>query len=189
MKLLHSIFFCVFTISSIAYADILPQWNIIPTESSISFTGTQNGAPVTGSFKSFTGTVIADPIKYQDSSIDIIVQTGSLSVSYAELANILVTPDWFNVKEFPKAEFKATKFNKIDNSTYQAIGDLTIKNKSAPATFTFTAIESSKNHWIVTGHATIKRSAFSVGIGEWANTDVVKDDVIINFKIAVIPKS
>jgi polyisoprenoid-binding protein YceI len=189
MKLLHSLFFLALTTCSIAHADSLPQWSIVPEQSSISFTATQNGAPVTGSFKSFTGSITADPAKYQDSSIDIVVQTDSLSVSYAELATTLITPEWFNVKAFPKAEFKATKFNKINDNTYQAVGDLTIKDKTVPTTLTFTAVESPKNHWIVDGHTTIKRSAFGVGAGEWSSTDVIKDDVNINFKITVIPKT
>jgi polyisoprenoid-binding protein YceI len=188
MTLIKHFFFLILSFCSIAHADSLPQWDIIPAESSITFIGTQNNAPVTGAFKSFTGTISGDPAKYQDGNVDIIVQMDSLSVSYAELATILITPEWFNVKAFPKAEFKSSKFNKINDKTYEAVGTLTIKDKSVPTTLTFTAVESPKNHWVIDGHTTIKRSAFGIGEGEWSSTDVVKDEVTINFKIAATPK-
>lgn len=174
--------------ASVAPVAPLPQWDIVPAESSISFTGTQNGAPVTGSFKSFTGTIQADPAKYQNSTIDFVIQMNSISVAYAELATILVTPEWFNIKAFPKAEFKSTSFKKINGKTYEATGVLTIKNKAVPTTLTFTAVESPKNHVVVEGSTSIKRSAFGIGEGEWASTDVIKDDVTVNFKIAAVRK-
>ncbi|EHL29048.1 YceI family protein [Legionella drancourtii] len=189
MILIKPFFLLLLTFCSIVHADdTLPQWTIVPSESSITFIGTQNNAPVTGAFKSFSGTIFADPIKYQDSRVDIVVQMNSLSVTYAELATILITPEWFNVKAFPKAEFKSSKFTKVNDKTYDAVGMLTIKNKSIPTTLTFTATESPKNHIVVEGHTTIKRTAFGVGEGEWSTTDVVKDDVTINFKIAAMRK-
>ncbi len=188
MTLIKPFFLLLLTFCSIAHADALPQWTIIPSESSITFIGTQNNAPVTGAFKSFSGTIFADPTKYQDSSVDIVVQMGSLSVTYAELATILITPEWFNVKAFPKAEFKSSKFIKVNDKTYDAVGTLTIKTKSIPTTLTFTATESPKNHIVVEGNTTIKRTAFGVGEGEWSSTDVVKDDVTITFKIAATRK-
>jgi polyisoprenoid-binding protein YceI len=173
---------------SIGYAESLPQWEIIPDESSIRFTGTQNNSPVTGEFKSFSGTIFADPSKYQNSRVQIIVQMNSLAVNYSELASMLANSEWFNIKKFPIAEFKASKFSKIDEKTYQAMGEFIIKNKSVPTTVTFTATKSPKNHITVEGNTPIKRSAFNVGEGEWASTDVIKDEVTIHFKIVAKPK-
>ena len=38
------------------------------------------------------------------------------------------------------------------------------------------------------GSTTIKRTAFSVGQGEWSDTNAVKDDVQINFTVSAIRK-
>lgn len=40
-------------IPAVIQASDLPQWEIIPAESEISFTATQNDAPFSGSFKKF----------------------------------------------------------------------------------------------------------------------------------------
>lgn len=188
MKLAQRFLFLILSVHAAAYADSLPQWDIIPAESSITFTGTQNNAPVTGAFKVFKGIVYVDPVHPESATIDFIVDMNSLSVSYADLANILVSPEWFNVKVFPTAEFKSTAIKKIDAQRYEAMGTLTIKNKSQPVILTFTAMEAPKDHGVVEGMTTIKRSAFGVGEGEWSDTNTVKDEVTVNFKIAALRK-
>lgn len=165
-----------------------PQWEIISAESELSFTATQNGAPVKGSFKAFKGEIFVDPANYKESSIHIVVDMNSLSASYADLVATLNTSDWFNIKMFPNAEFKSTEFNKIGEKTYEAIGTLTIKNKTVPVTLTFTAEESPKDHALVDGSTTLKRTAFGVGAGEWASTDEIKDDVLVHFKVVATRK-
>ena len=165
------------------------SWEIIPKESSLSFTATQNDAPVTGEFKTFSGKILVDPQNYKNSSIDIIVDISSLSASYSELVSTLVTPDWFNAKLFPKAEFKATEFEKTGDKTYQAKGTLRIRDKSAPVVLTFTAEQPSPEKGIVKGSTVIKRTAFGVGQGDWADTNSVKDDVKINFTVTAVKKN
>lgn len=188
MKINKILFYFILLCCSITHADILPQWDIIPAESKIAFKGSQNNAPVTGEFKSFTGAIYADLAQYQRSNITIIVEMNSLSVTYAELATILITPEWFNVKAFPKAEFKSAKFNKINDTIYEAEGTFTIKNKSIPTTLRFTVKETPQKHMVVEGSTVIKRLAFGIGEGEWENTDVIKDDVLVSFKITAARK-
>lgn len=165
------------------------QWVIVPSESQLTFTGTQNGAPVTGEFKTFTGEIFVDPNDLSVGSIDIIVDITSLSTSYADLKETLLTSDWFNPKLFPKAEFKATQFKQTGKNAYEAAGTLTIRDKSAPVILNFTAQELAPNKRQVEGSTVIKRSAFGVGQGEWASTDTVKDEVTVKFKVVAIKKT
>ncbi|ASQ45220.1 YceI family protein [Legionella clemsonensis] len=186
LKLLTGLFL-VFTATLIHAA--VSEWEIIPSESKLSFTATQNNAPASGEFKRFSGTILVDPENYKASSITITVDMTSLSASYIDLKETLVTSDWFNVKHFPTAEFKSNTFNKIDNNTYEANGILTIRNKSAPVKLVFTANETSPGKALVEGESIIKRSTFGVGQGEWASTEEIKDEVKINFKIVAKKKS
>lgn len=173
----------LFTILPILANAGLPEWQIVPAESNLTFTATQNGAPVSGEFKKFSGEILVDPADYKTSSIHIVVDMNSLSASYTDLTATLATSDWFNINAFPQADFKATEFNKTGDKTYQANGTLIIRDKSAPVTLTFTAEQNPENHALVEGSTTFKRSTFGVGQGEWASTDEVKDEVTVNFKI------
>ncbi|KTC84849.1 putative YceI-like family protein [Legionella brunensis] len=112
----------------------------------------------------------------------------SLSSSYSDLKDTLLTTDWFNVQLFPTAEFKATNFNKTGDNSYEANGVLTIRDKSAPVKLIFTAQETSSDTALVVGETTLKRSTFGVGQGEWASTEEIKDEVKVNFKIVAKKK-
>ena len=166
----------------------IPAWQIVPNESSLTFTGTLNGASTSGQFKTFNGTIDFDPNKLNESHVEIMVDTGSISTSYPDIANTLKMPDWFNVKAFPQAIFKASSFVKTSDKTYQANGSLTIRDKTLPVTIIFSEQESSPNKVHVTGSTTLKRTQFGVGQGEWAETDSVKDEVKIDFNLTAIKK-
>jgi polyisoprenoid-binding protein YceI len=181
--------FCLAILMPLVAEAAPTQWLIVPSESQLTFTGTQNGAPVTGEFKTFTGEIFVDPNDLSVGSIDIIVDINSLSASYADLKETLLTSDWFNPKLFPKAEFKATQFKQTGKNTYEAIGTLTIRDKSVPVTLTFSAEELAPNKRQVIGSTFIKRSTFGVGQGEWASTDEVKDEVTVKFKVVAARKT
>ena len=165
-----------------------PEWQIIPAQSNLSFTATQNGAPVTGQFKTYAGAISFDPNDLKDSKADVTVDISSISASYADLTATLITPDWFNAKVFPKAEFKSAEFTKTGDKTYQSMGTLTIRDKTAPVTLIFTATQTAKDMILVEGSTMLKRSTFGVGQGEWASTKEVKDDVKVSFKLVAKTK-
>lgn len=166
----------------------VPAWQIVPAESNLSFTGTQNDAPVTGEFKTFSGELLIDPDDLPHSSIHIVVDMNSLNASYAEVKSTLITPEWFDIKLFPKADFKSDKIIKTGDKSYEAKGMLTIRDKSAPIILNLNVEELSATKGVVTGNSLVKRTVFGVGQGEWAGTDEIKDDVTVNFRIVATKK-
>jgi polyisoprenoid-binding protein YceI len=182
---------CVFVLTAIialAAQAAVPAWQITPAESKINFTATQNNAPVTGSFKTFSGDIQFDPAQLNTSKVNIVVDINSMDSSYQEMSDSLKTADWFNVKLFPKAVFAANKFTKTGNNTYQAIGVLTLRDKTVPVTLDFTVQDFSATHFKASGNTTVKRTAFGVGQGEWAKTDGVKDEVKVEFVLSAVKK-
>jgi len=94
----------------------VPTWQIVPEKSSIQFTATQNNAPVTGQFKHFTGHIQFDPAQLADDQVTIIINMASVSASYGEIADTLISADWFNTKKFPQATFTTKDFVKTGNN-------------------------------------------------------------------------
>jgi polyisoprenoid-binding protein YceI len=164
----------------IARAEV-PKWQIIPNESSITFTGTQNNAPVSGKFKKFTGEIAFDPNQLSASKVRIVIDMNSVSTSYSDFTSALLTSDWFNVKLFPDAIFEANHFTKIGENKYEADGNMAIRDKTVPIKLTFTGEALSKTKGRVKGSVTLKRLVFGIGQGEWESTDEVKDEVTVNF--------
>jgi polyisoprenoid-binding protein YceI len=165
-----------------AYA-LAPAWKIVPAESNLTFTATQNGAPVTGSFKKFSGDINFDPAKLSESKIKIVVDMNSIATSYDDLTLTLKTPEWFDMKIFPEAVFEASQFEQAGPNQYVAKGTLTIRDKSQPVILMFAANQPSDKNATAKGSIVIKRTAFGVGQGEWASTSEVKDDVTVNFTV------
>lgn len=158
-------------------------WHIVPDKSSLHFKATQNNAPVTGEFKTFTGNIDFDQQTLHKSHVEITVDTASVITSFKDVADALKTAEWFDVKAFPKATFSAADFKKINDKDYEANGTLTLRDKKLPLKLHFTFEKYTDKEAIVTGRATLKRTDFGVGQGEWKKTDGVKDVVEINFKI------
>jgi polyisoprenoid-binding protein YceI len=161
----------------------VPTWKIVPADSSINFTATQNGAPVTGKFQTFSGNINFAPDQLSASNVTIVVDVGSVSDAYNQLTDILKTADWFNVKLFPQATFKSTAFTKTGDKTFEVKGLLTIRNKTLPVTLNFTQEEYSATKARMKGSTVIQRTAFGVGQREWVDTKTIKDEVRIDFVV------
>lgn len=160
-----------------------PKWQIINDKSEIRFTATQNNAPVSGEFKSFNGDIYFDTAQLSVSNVSIVIKMDSVKASYIDITNTLKSAEWFDVKTFPQATFKATSFSHLENNTYQAKGTLSIRDKSSIVTFPFQLEQITPKTAVATGELSILRSTFGVGRGEWASTDSIKDEVKIHFKI------
>lgn len=164
------------------------SWNIVPKDSTLTFTATQNDAPVTGNFTDFSGNINFDPNQLDQSNIKITVNVSSITDPYNQLSDTLKGADWFNAKTYPQAVFQSTKIVKTGDKTFQANGNLTIRDKTQPVTINFTQVEYTPTNAKMTGTTTIKRTAFGVGQGEWADTKTIKDDVQLNFTVSATKK-
>lgn len=171
----------------IAKADVT-AWQIVPAQSSITFTASQNNAPVSGEFKNFSGTINFDPNQLDKSNVHMSVDINSISTSDSDIANTLQTADWFNAKLFPQAVFDSSHFTKTGNNTYEADGNLSIRDKTLPVKVEFTLEQYTSTNAKVKGMVLLNRNDFGVGQGDWKNTDVVKNAVKVNFQINAVKK-
>lgn len=166
-----------------------PSWKVLPIDSTLTFTATQNNAPVKGKFTQYDGDIQFDPNDLKSSKVLLNVNTNSVDTPLKDIAETLKTPDWLSTTLFPKATFETVEISKQDDKNYTATGNLTIRDKTFPALVKFTVMEFSPERALVKGSASFKRTAYGVGQGEWANTNDIKDDVIIDFNLKLAPKS
>jgi len=159
----------------------VPSWTVDPLQSEIEFKATQNGAPVTGNFKTFQAKILFSPTDLKNSHVNLVINTNSVSSSYPEVSNTLKSEDWFDVKEFPKATFDSLFFKKIGEGFYAGEGNLTLRGQTHPVSFTFSLDNKTDTSAMAKGSLTLRRTDFGVGQKEWKNTSVVKDEVEIHF--------
>lgn len=180
-------FLALMLVSIYVRADI-PVWQVDPKASNIRFTATQNEAPVKGEFKTFTSDIVGDPKQLDTFKIKIVVDVASLSDPYNQLVDTLKGKEWFDTNLFPKATFISNKVTKTGDKTYKAEGNLTIRDKTLPVTLVFKEEENTETKGRIKGSTTLKRTAFGVGQGEWADTKAIKDEVLVEFEVSATKK-
>ena len=95
--------------------------------------------------------------------------------------------EWFNAAQFPKAIFQSSSIVAAGADKYTVLGKLSLKGKVAEVSLPVT-VRSSKGVRIFDGVLPIRRTVFNIGDGEWKDTSVVADEVLIRFHLVVAEK-
>lgn len=165
-------------------APALAQQRLVPAQSSIHFVSKQMGVPVEGHFGQFDAQIAFDPAKPEAANIAFTVDTGSATLGVKETDAELPKPAWFNVAKFPKATFRSTGVKALGGGKFEVAGQLAIKGQAQPVTVPVTLAQSGE-HTTASGSFTLKRLAFKIGEGEWADTSMVADEVQVRFKLTL----
>ncbi|GGP20604.1 YceI family protein [Silvimonas iriomotensis] len=132
-----------------------------------------------GRFEKATGTVVVD-LEKKTGSLDVSIDTNSLSTGWAARDKHLKTADFFNVEKFPAMTFKSTDF-KFDGDKLVAVnGNFTLLGVTKPLTLNISNFHCGdhpmmKKFWCgAEATATIKRSDFGMTTFVPAVSDEVK---------------
>lgn len=100
----------------------------------IEFVGTKPGGKHTGGFAQLDGKATADGSDPKSLKVDVTIATDSLYSDNEKLTAHLKAPDFFSVKDHPKATFKSTKVEATKDG-FSVTGDLTMLGKTKSITF------------------------------------------------------
>lgn len=170
-------------IAAVSFAVVQPAFaQVDASKSTIVATSKQMNVPVDGNFRKFTAQLTFDPAKPAAGSANLSIDTDSYDLGDAEYNKQVRGKDWFDSTTFPKATFVSTAIAPSGGTQYKVTGKLTIKGKSQIVTMPV-AITQQGASQVFDGALPIKRTQFNVGTGEWKDTSVVADDVVIKFHI------
>jgi polyisoprenoid-binding protein YceI len=155
-------------------------------KSSIGVTFKAMNVPVDAKFKKFSAQIDYDPAKPDAAKAVVDVETASLDVGEAEMNKEVVKKEWFNAPQFPKANFTSTSIKANGPGKLAVTGKLTIKGRVMDVSFPL-AVKADGARQVFEGALPIKRLAYSIGEGEWKDTSMVADDVVIKFQVTAQP--
>lgn len=113
-------------------AAVKTNWIIDPTHSEVHFKVKHLViSTVTGTFKSFAGSMESENEDFQDAAIEFTLDVDSIDTNQEQRDGHLKSADFFDAVQFPKISFKSTSFKKVGDD-YELSGDLTVKNVSKP---------------------------------------------------------
>ena len=115
-------------------SSVKTNWLIDPMHSEVHFKVKHLViSTVTGTFKSFEGSLETSSVDFEDASIQFSMDVNSIDTNQEQRDVHLKSADFFDADQFPKISFKSTSFKK-DGDDYALIGDLTIKNVTKQVT-------------------------------------------------------
>jgi polyisoprenoid-binding protein YceI len=103
-------------------------WGIDPSHSEIQFKVKHLViSTVTGQFKEFTSSLESEGNEFNNSKATFEARIDSISTNNADRDAHLKSADFFDAQSFPVLNFESTSFKKVENDSYEIVGNITIK--------------------------------------------------------------
>jgi polyisoprenoid-binding protein YceI len=174
--------------SSGAEASSNALWGVRKAESTLSFRVAFEESEITGGFQSFAAQVRFDPQAPQGGSIDLRVDSVSISTADAGAAAIARQSNWLNVAGYPEIVFHSEGIRSLGANQYVAEGVLRLKGIGKPLAVPFTWTESG-NAARLQGTVNIRRSSFGIGDDPAESTSPIAPslgkEVAVSFTISL----
>jgi len=108
-----------------------PTWKIDVAHSEISFRVRHYVTRVPGTFKTFEGTIVADPADLAKGSVEVTIDAASIDTRNERRDNHLRSSDFFAVDSFPTITFKSTRVE-ASGDALTIHGTLTMRGVTKP---------------------------------------------------------
>jgi polyisoprenoid-binding protein YceI len=168
------------TLGSVSFAD----QQLLAAQSEIGFVSKQMGVPVEGHFRKFDAQITFDPARPQASRIAFTVDVTSATLGSPESDAELPKAAWFNAAKFSQATFQSSAMRSLGPGKFEVVGKLGIKG-SLQDVVVPVALTQAGATTTATGSFLVKRLAFRIGEGEWADTSMVADEVLVKFRLTL----
>lgn len=131
---MKSVLFTALIIFSAWFANAqTTKWTFDNSHTNINFIATHMViSKVTGSFGSYSGTVLSDKEDFTDAKINFNANVASISTNNEKRDTHLKSDDFFNAAKFPELSFKGKSLAKVSGNNYKLTGDLTIRDVTKP---------------------------------------------------------
>ncbi len=137
-----------------------------------------------GSFKLWQGHVHVDDADVPKSSVEVVVQTGSIEMLDRQQADMLKNDDFFNSAHYPQMTFKSDRIVRTGDATLRVDGFITLRGITKPMTLDIAVSDRRPDAPVgaryarFRGSGKIKRSEF----GMTKFIDMVGDTVEISIR-------
>lgn len=144
-------------------AEVRP-WLVVPAESLISLRVESLLGTRTGRFERWTGDIRFDPAAPGAAEIGIEVGVASLRMDDALLTRTALGPAFLDSGRHPRADFRLTGLDPVDDDRFTARADITLKGVTRSVVFPLTLRSDGRTAQMVGGFA-LDRAAFGIGTG------------------------
>lgn len=124
------------------------RWKIDPAHSQVEFAAKHMMiTTVKGTFADLTGTIILDPATPAASSVEVTIQSASLTTRVADRDAHLKSADFLEVEAHPTITFRSTRVAGDLQGDFTVVGDLTIRGTTREVTLNARFEGQGKDPW------------------------------------------
>ena len=169
-------------ITAVALPALAGDYRLDPANSRLEFTANQQGADFRGRFERFDASLSLHDDDSAANRLEATIELASVNTEYQERDEYLVGEEWFNAAEFPQALFEASGFTPDANGEFAVTAQLTLRGQTRelPMKFRFDGTR-------LTGSTVMDRREFGVGMGMWADDNMVSVNVGVEIDVLFTP--
>jgi len=160
---------------------------VLVDKSEIRFVTKQMGANVEGRFRKWKANVDFRPADLAHSKVDFEIDLASIDLASEDSEEETKRPRWFDVAHFPAATFSSTAVKPLGGERYEIAGRLSMKGVARDVVVPVVVRKDAAGNSVAQGEFSVKRLDFKVGDGQWADPDVVANEVQVRVRMVLPP--
>ena len=153
--------------------------------STLAFGGMYQGEAFSGRFPGFETTMTFDPADLASARLEVTIPLATATTGNRDYDGEMRGKSFLDAAAFPQARYTATKFRHLGGDRYAADGVLSLHGVEKPVTLEFTWTPGAQP--LLAGKATVRRLDFGVGAGDWADTDLIPNEIAISTRVRLAP--
>ncbi|MFC7302327.1 YceI family protein [Cognatiluteimonas weifangensis] len=154
--------------------------------STLAFAGKYQDEVFVGRFPGFVTTLTFDPAQLAAARLEVTIPLATATTANPDYDSELRGAAFLDSARFPQARYTASRFRSLGGNRYAADGTLALHGIERPVTLTFTWTAGARP--VLAGQATVRRLDFDVGGGDWADTDLIPNEIAISTRVVLQPR-
>ena len=180
--------------STATQTDLTGTYTLDPAHTRIGFVARHAMVTkVRGAFNAFEGTAVIDAADPASSSARVTIDAASIDTRNAQRDEHLRSNDFLALADFPQITFVSTAVRQLDETTFELVGDLTIKGVTnsiaIPFDFEGAATDPFGNVRVgFEGSVAISRKDYGITWNAALETGgvLVSDKIVLEFEVSAI---
>jgi polyisoprenoid-binding protein YceI len=160
---------------------------VLIDKSEIRFVSKQMGVNFEGRFRKWNANVVFLPDNLARSKAEFDIELASIDLESDDSESEIKGPLWFNTAKFPVAHFASTSMKSLGGDKFEISGQLTIKGVAKNAIVPVSLKKDAAGNTVADGTFSVKRLDYGIGLGLWADTETVANDVVVRVHMVLPP--
>ena len=160
---------------------------VLVDKSDIRFVSKQMGVNFEGRFRKWKANVVFLPNDLARSKAEFDIDLASIDLQSDDSDSEVKGPLWFDMAKFPVAHFASTSMKNVGVDKFEIVGPLTMKGVTKNIVVPIVLKKDIAGTRVAEGTFIVKRLDYGIGLGLWADTETVANDVVVKIRMVLPP--